>query len=42
MNECEGIEVFYFSAFDEARKVGSEGSVGAFWELWDKDEVRKF
>jgi exo-beta-1,3-glucanase (GH17 family) len=39
---AEGIEMFYFSAFDEAWKVGAEGSVGAFWGLWDKDEVRKF
>jgi|GEM_PF-6019940 exo-beta-1,3-glucanase (GH17 family) len=30
-----------FSAFDEARKVGAEGSMGAFWGLWDKDELRK-
>ena len=34
--------MFYFSAFDEAWKVSAEGSVGAFWGLWDKDEVRKF
>ena len=39
---AEGIEMFYFSAFDEAWKVSAEGSVGAFWGLWDKDEVRKF
>ena len=29
----EGIEIFYFSAFDEAWKVGAEGSLGAFWGL---------
>ena len=29
----EGIEMFYFSAFDEAWKVGAEGSLGAFWGL---------
>lgn len=38
----EGIEMFYFSSFDEAWKVGSEGSVGAFWGIWDKDENLKF
>ena len=38
----EDIDMFYFAAFDEAWKVGREGSVGAFWGLWDKDEKRKF
>ena len=38
----EDIDMFYFSAFDEAWKVGTEGSVGAFWGLWDEDEKRKF
>ena len=38
----EGIEVFYFSAFDEAWKVGAEGDVGAFWGLWDKDGRPKY
>lgn len=33
----EGIELFYFSSFDEAWKVGAEGDVGAYWGLWDKD-----
>jgi glucan 1,3-beta-glucosidase len=40
--EREGIDVFYFSAFDEAWKVGAEGDVGAFWGLWDKDGQAKF
>ena len=31
----DGVEVFYFSAFDEAWKVGAEGDVGAYWGLWD-------
>ena len=35
--EEENIEVFYFSAFDEAWKVDKEGDVGAFWGIWDKD-----
>lgn len=40
--EEDGIELFYFAAFDEAWKVGAEGDVGAFWGLWDKDGVPKF
>jgi len=40
--EQEGIEVFYFAAFDEAWKVGAEGDVGAYWGLWDKDGRPKF
>lgn len=38
----DGIEVFYFAAFDEAWKVGAEGDVGAYWGLWDKNGVPKF
>ena len=38
----EGIEMFYFSSFDESWKVGDEGDVGAYWGIWDKDEVLKF
>jgi exo-beta-1,3-glucanase (GH17 family) len=38
----EGIELFYFAAFDEAWKVGAEGDVGAYWGLWDKDGRPKF
>lgn len=41
-SQREGIEMFYFSAFDEGWKVGTEGSVGAFWGLWDANEQRKF
>ena len=40
--EEDGIELFYFAAFDEAWKVGAEGDVGAYWGLWDKDGVPKF
>jgi exo-beta-1,3-glucanase (GH17 family) len=40
--EEEGIEIFYFSAFDEAWKVGAEGDVGAYWGLWDKDGNLKY
>ncbi len=38
----EAVEVFWFSAFDEAWKVGAEGDVGAYWGLWDKDAKPKF
>ncbi|MEQ9591518.1 MAG: glycosyl hydrolase family 17 protein, partial [Cyclobacteriaceae bacterium] len=27
----DGIEMFYFSSFDESWKVGAEGDVGAYW-----------
>ena len=40
--EEEGVEIFYFSAFDEAWKVDKEGDVGAYWGLWDKDGQLKF
>ena len=38
----DDIEMFYFSSFDESWKVGSEGDVGAYWGLWDKDENMKY
>ena len=38
----EGIELFWFSAFDEAWKIDAEGDVGACWGLWDKDGACKF
>ena len=42
-SEEDEIDIFYFSSFDESWKVGSEGDVGAFWGLWDKDEkLKKF
>lgn len=37
----EDIDIFYFSSFDESWKVGAEGTVGAYWGLWDKDEKLK-
>ncbi|MBT8441556.1 MAG: glycosyl hydrolase [Gammaproteobacteria bacterium] len=40
--EEDGVEIFYFSAFDEAWKVDAEGDVGAFWGLWDKDGNSKY
>ncbi len=40
--QSEDIPVFYFSSFDESWKVGSEGDVGAYWGIYDKDEKMKF
>ena len=40
--EEEGIEIFYFSAFDESWKVGDEGDVGAYWGLWDQHGHLKY
>ena len=40
--EDEGIEVFYFSAFDETWKTGDEGDVGAHWGLWYEDARLKY
>ena len=41
-SEEDNIEMFYFSSFDESWKVGTEGDVGAYWGLWDKNEKLKF
>jgi len=38
----EDIEMFYFSSFDEAWKTSDEGTLGAFWGLWDKQEKLKY
>jgi exo-beta-1,3-glucanase (GH17 family) len=40
--ERDGIEIFYFSSFDETWKVDAEGDVGAYWGLWDKDGNLKY
>ena len=40
--EEDGVEVFYFSSFDEAWKVDAEGDVGAYWGLWDKGGNPKY
>ena len=40
--ERDGVELFYFAAFDEAWKAGIEGDVGAYWGLWDRDGVAKY
>ena len=42
---AEGIEMFYFSSFDESWKVAGasgEGDVGAHWGLWDMHEKFKY
>jgi glycoside/pentoside/hexuronide:cation symporter, GPH family len=38
----EGVELFYFSSFDEPWKLQQEGEVGTRWGLWDKDERPKY
>ena len=38
----KGIDVFYFSSFDESWKAEQEGTTGAYWGLWDKDEKLKY
>ncbi|MFD2914500.1 glycoside hydrolase family 17 protein [Psychroserpens luteus] len=38
----DNIDMFYFSSFDESWKVGTEGDVGAYWGLWDKNEKLKY
>lgn len=38
----EGVDIFYFSSFDEAWKVDKEGDVGAYWGLWDEDGNLKY
>jgi exo-beta-1,3-glucanase (GH17 family) len=40
--EEDGVEIFWFSSFDEAWKVGPEGDVGAYWGLWDSEGSLKF
>ena len=41
-SEDENIKIFYFSSFDESWKTGSEGDVGAYWGIWDKDRKLKY
>ena len=41
-SENAAIDLFYFFSFDESWKVGTEGDVGAYWGLWDKNEKLKF
>jgi GPH family glycoside/pentoside/hexuronide:cation symporter len=39
---AQGVELFYFSAFDEPWKIHQEGEVGAQWGLWDQAEKPKY
>ena len=41
-SQAAGIDLFYFSAFDEAWKVGAEGDVGAYWGIWDAQGQPKY
>ncbi|MEQ8525319.1 glycosyl hydrolase family 17 protein [Gracilimonas sp.] len=41
-SQDDDIEVFYFASFDESWKVGSEGDVGAYWGVWDKNGKLKY
>lgn len=38
----EGVEIFYFSSFDESWKIDVEGELGACWGIWDKEEKLKY
>ncbi|TVS12668.1 MAG: glycosyl hydrolase [Wenzhouxiangella sp.] len=40
--EDNQIQMFYFSSFDEAWKVDTEGNVGAYWGVWDSKEELKY
>jgi GPH family glycoside/pentoside/hexuronide:cation symporter len=40
--KSEGVNMFYFSSFDESWKVHHEGDVGERWGLWDKNEKLKY
>jgi len=40
--EEQGIEMFYFSAFDENWKTADEGDVGAYWGLMDAEGRLKY
>ena len=37
----EGVELYYFSSFDESWKVHHEGDVGQRWGIWDKNNQLK-
>ncbi len=38
----DNIEMFYFSSYDEAWKIGDEGDVGAYWGIWDRNDKLKY
>lgn len=37
-----GIDLIYFSSFDEEWKVHHEGECGAYWGLWDRKDQYKY
>ena len=37
----QGVELYYFSSFDESWKVHHEGDVGQRWGIWDKNDQLK-
>ncbi len=41
-SQDEGIEIFYFSSFDESWKKSAEGEVGAYWGIWDSNGKIKY
>jgi len=40
--ESGDIKIFYFTSFNESWKVGSEGDVGTYWKIWNKEEKIKY
>lgn len=40
--DSAGLELFYFSAFDEAWKAGPEGGCGPHWGFWDTEGRPKY
>jgi exo-beta-1,3-glucanase (GH17 family) len=40
--ENDKVDIIYFASFDEIWKINSEGDVGAYWGLWDKDGKLKY
>lgn len=40
--EQEDVDIFYFSSFDESWKIDAEGSCGAHWGIWDKNNQYKY
>ncbi len=41
-SQKHGIDLFYFSSFDESWKVHHEGDVGQSWGIWDASEKNKY
>jgi hypothetical protein len=39
--KAEGVSAFYFEAFGEPWKIGTEGPQGAHWGLWDDNRTLK-